>query len=504
MHDAAFGATAHGARDMQRGGLGRTARNDETGERFELGFGGVDGSLQLGDAFIIDARFLQLLPHLLVIRRGEQRTNREQIALNRHEHLVDARHEFDGPRQPQRRVQFIDVTVGLNTRVVFFDAATTKEARCTGVTGLRIDLHAKETNALPPWRKNGANPVKFVKMIHDITIIGGGPTGLFALFYAGMRGATAQIIDALPELGGQLTALYPEKYIFDVAGYPRVLAKDLVKNLAEQAGQFHRETGLPAHLNQRVVALEQEDDHYVLVTETGRFASRAIIIAAGIGAFKPRRLPQACAEPWYGRGIEDVVTHPDRFIGKRVVIIGGGDSAFDWAAQLRTRAAHVSLVHRSDRFRAHAATVSEVQAAAANGENVAIHTFHELDAVLPNGSDSLSGITLRDIKSKLTRDVECDVVLPMLGYVSDLGALGEWGLALEKDEIVVNSMMEAGRHGIYAAGDITTYPGKLKLIASGFSEAAVAVNQAVHWMYPEKKVAPGHSSNLAVFGQKAD
>ncbi len=341
-------------------------------------------------------------------------------------------------------------------------------------------------------------------MIHDITIIGGGPTGLFALFYAGMRGASAQIIDALPELGGQLTALYPEKYIFDVAGYPKVLAKDLVKNLTEQASQFHRETGLPAHLNQRVVALEQADDHYVLVTESGRFPTRSIIIAAGIGAFKPRRLPQACAEPWYGRGIEDVVTNPDAFVGKRVVIIGGGDSAFDWAAQLRSRATHVSLVHRSDRFRAHAATVTEVQNASAEGGNVSIHTFNELEAVRPNGSDTLGGITLRNIKTKETQDIDCDVVLPMLGYVSDLGALGEWGLSLEKDEIVVNSCMEAGRPGIYAAGDITTYSGKLKLIASGFSEAAIAVNQAVHWVYPEKKVAPGHSSNLAVFGQKPD
>jgi len=341
-------------------------------------------------------------------------------------------------------------------------------------------------------------------MIRDITIIGGGPTGLFALFYSGMRGASAQIIDALPELGGQLTALYPEKYIFDVAGYPKVLAKDLVKNLSEQASQFHRETGLPAHLNQRVVALEQEDDHYVLVTETDRFPTRSIIIAAGIAAFKPRRLPQLCAEPWYGRGIDDVVTNPDAFIGKRVVIIGGGDSAFDWAAQLRTRARHVSLVHRSDRFRAHAATVFEVQAASAGGGNVDIHTFHELEAVHANGHDSLGGITLKNIKTKETHDIKCDVVLPMLGYVSDLGALGEWGLSLEKDEIVVNSQMEAGRPGIYAAGDITTYAGKLKLIASGFSEAAIAVNQAVHWIYPEKKVAPGHSSNLAVFGQKAD
>jgi ferredoxin/flavodoxin---NADP+ reductase len=339
--------------------------------------------------------------------------------------------------------------------------------------------------------------------IKDLTIIGGGPTGLFALFYAGMRGASAQIVDALPELGGQLTALYPEKYIFDVAGYPKVLAKDLVKNLTEQVAQFHQETGIPAHLGQRVVGLEEEGDHLVLVTETDRFPTRAVIIAAGIGAFSPRKLPQPCAEPWYGRGVHALVSNPEEFRGQDVLIIGGGDSAFDWCAQLRDKAKSVTLVHRSDRFRAHAATVSEVQAAAATGDGrVNVFTFHELDAI--QGDDRISGVTIKDVKAKTTRDLPCDVVLPMLGYVSNLGALLEWGLDIEKDEIKVDTTMATGRPGVYAAGDITTYPGKLKLIAVGFSEAAIAVNQAVHHVYPDKKVNPGHSSNLAIFGQKDD
>ncbi len=339
--------------------------------------------------------------------------------------------------------------------------------------------------------------------LRDLTIIGGGPTGLFALFYAGMRGASAQIVDALPELGGQLTALYPEKFIFDVAGYPRVLAKDLVRNLTEQAAQFHRASGIPAHLGQRVVALEAEDGHFVLVTETDRFPTRAVIIAAGIGAFSPRKLPQAFAADWYGRGVQALVSDPEEFRGRDVLIIGGGDSAFDWCAQLRGRAKSVTLVHRSDRFRAHAATVAEVQdAAALNDGTVAVYTFHELDAIY--GEDRISGVRLKDVKAKTTRELACDVVLPMLGYVSDLGAMLEWGLQIEKDEITVSTAMETLRPGVYAAGDITTYPGKLKLIASGFSEAAIAVNQAVHWIYPEKKVTPGHSSNLAVFGQKDD
>jgi ferredoxin/flavodoxin---NADP+ reductase len=334
--------------------------------------------------------------------------------------------------------------------------------------------------------------------ITDITIIGGGPTGLFASFYAGMRGATAQIVDALPDLGGQLTALYPEKYIFDVGGYSKILAKDLVKALREQAEQFH----LQAHLNQNVTALERAEDHFVLVTESDRFPTRSIVIAAGIGAFAPRRLPQACAEPWYGRGIFDRVSNPDDFRDQRIVIIGGGDSAFDWAQQLRDRARAVTLVHRSDRYRAHGATISDVHAAAAAGRTTLL-PFHELHDVRSEG-ERLTGVVVRDVKTKTTRDIDADAILPMLGFQSDIGALAEWGLNCENDEIIVNSMMETGRAGIYAAGDITVYPGKLKLIATGFGEAATAVNQAVHWIYPDKKVNPGHSSNMAIFGQKDD
>ncbi len=336
--------------------------------------------------------------------------------------------------------------------------------------------------------------------IRDITIIGAGPAGLFALFYAGMREASAQVIDALPEVGGQLTALYPEKLIFDVAGYPKVLAKDLVRSLYEQARQF----GQPIHLGHKVVGLEQDGDHFVIVTDRDRFPTKSIVIAAGIGAFSPRRLPQACAEPWYGRGIFDVVTDPEQFRGQRVVIIGGGDSAFDWGTQLLERAAHVTIVHRSDRFRAHGATVAQYQAAVGAGR-AALHTFHELnDVVCKHGGERFSHIVLRDIKAKTTREIEADVVLPMLGFVSDMGALAEWGLRIEKDEIIVDTAMSTGRPGIYAAGDVTTYPGKLKLIALGFGEAAIAVNQAVHYVYPAKKVAPGHSSNMKIFGQTDD
>lgn len=338
-------------------------------------------------------------------------------------------------------------------------------------------------------------------MVHemrDITIIGGGPTGLFGLFYAGMRKATAQIVDALDDPGGQLTALYPEKFIFDVGGFPKVLAKDLVRSLLEQGTQF----GGTFHGRQRVIALEEKDGHFELVTETDRFPTRSVIVAAGIGAFEPRRLPQPCAAPWESKGISYHVGDPASYHGKHVVIIGGGDSAFDWADQLSPRAASLTLVHRSDRFRAHAATVASVEAKAAAGR-AAILTFHELaDVIAEDGV--MTEIELKDIKAKSTRRVRVDHVLAMLGYVSNIGPLADWGLRVESDEIVVNSEMQAGRAGIWAAGDITTYPGKLKLIATGFAEACTAVNQAVHWIYPERKVNPGHSSNLAIFGQKDD
>ncbi|MGH3042583.1 MAG: NAD(P)/FAD-dependent oxidoreductase, partial [Gaiellaceae bacterium] len=260
--------------------------------------------------------------------------------------------------------------------------------------------------------------------IKDITIIGAGPTGLFAAFYAGMRGVSSRIVDALVEPGGQLTALYPEKYIFDVAGFAKILAKDLVKGLVEQAAQWNPEY----RLGEQVIALEEDGGHFTLVTDSGRHTSRSIVIAAGIGAFTPRRLPQPSAEPWYGRGIHDRVTDPERFRGQRVLIIGGGDSAFDWAHQLLDRAASLTLIHRSDRFRAHAATVSMVRDAAGAGR-CRLLTFHELAAVIGNG-DHITGAAIKDVKAKTQHDLEVDAILPMLGFVSDIGALAEWGLTV--------------------------------------------------------------------------
>jgi thioredoxin reductase (NADPH) len=337
--------------------------------------------------------------------------------------------------------------------------------------------------------------------IKDISIIGGGPTGLFAAFYAGMRGASARIIDALPALGGQLLALYPEKYIFDVAGFPKVLAKDLVRDMVTQGLQF----GCTTHLGQVVTGLRRVEDegigHFVLETSEGEYASRTILIAAGIGAFEARRLGIEDEERFEEKGLYFKVLDPRQFEGKRVLLVGGGDSAFDWAVSLQGVAQSVMLIHRRDGFRAHQATINQVQELHKAGR-CELRTFWEVKRLHGNGK--VEAVTIRNSKTKEEETFDVDAVIPLLGFHSDLGAINEWGLDTEKADIKVNQTMETNVPGIYAAGDITSYPGKLKLIATGASEACIAVNNAVHYINPKAKVNPGHSSNLAIFGQKED
>jgi len=337
--------------------------------------------------------------------------------------------------------------------------------------------------------------------LKDITIIGAGPTGLFGAFYAGMRGASCRLIDNLDQVGGQLTALYPEKYIFDVAGFPKVLAKDLVKGMAEQARQFNQ----PVHLGQKVVGLRRASDNgqprFVVVTEQDEYPSRTLIVAGGIGAFTPRKLPLKDVDQWYGRGVFDRVLDPQMFAGKRVLLVGGGDSAFDWAVNLQGIARSIVMVHRRDGFRAHAATVKQVHELCTAGR-MELRTFWEVRAL--HGTGQVERATLFNNKTKEEETVAVDAVIPQLGFLSSLGAIAEWGLELEKNDIKVQSTMATNIPGIFAAGDITTYPGKLKLIATGVAEASIAVNHAVHFINPTAKVEPGHSSNMALFGQTDD
>jgi len=337
--------------------------------------------------------------------------------------------------------------------------------------------------------------------LRDISIIGGGPTGLFAAFYAGMRGASARIIDALPALGGQLQALYPEKYIFDVAGFPKVLAKDLVAGMVEQALQF----GTPTHLGEVVTGLRRVEQngssHFVLEAGPNDFPSRTVIICAGIGAFEARKLGVEGEDRFEEKGLYFKVIDPKHFAGQDVLLVGGGDSAFDWAVNLQGIAKSVRLIHRRDHFRAHAATVKQVQELAACGK-CEVRTFWEVKAL--HGVDRLEGVTIAQSKTKEEETIAVDAVIPLLGFHSDLGAINQWGLDTDKADIKVDQVMATNVPGIFAAGDVTSYPGKLKLIATGAGEACIAVNNAVHYINPKLKVNPGHSSNMAIFGQKDD
>ncbi len=330
--------------------------------------------------------------------------------------------------------------------------------------------------------------------VRDITIVGAGPVGLFGAFYAGMRGASCRLVDALPELGGQVTALYPEKYIYDVGGIPKILGKDFIKALAQQGLQF-----LPdVRLAEEVVGLAEETGGdgrrvFVLRTSLGEYRSRAVVLTGGIGAFAPRKLPIADYDAWLGRGLYDRVLDPSVFAGRRVLLVGGGDSAFDWAVNLQGVAAWIVMVHRRDGFRAHQATIDQVLRLCAAGK-MELRLFREVRAI--HGTDRVESVTLTDTRANQDEVVEVDAVLPQLGYISNLGDVRHWGLTFEKDHVVVDQTMATGRAGMWAAGDIVTYPGKLPLIATGFGEVCVAVNQAVHDVYPEKKVMPGHSSNM--------
>jgi thioredoxin reductase (NADPH) len=251
-------------------------------------------------------------------------------------------------------------------------------------------------------------------------------------------------------------------------------------------------------LAQEVVGLKKEADAdgrmlFTLRTPDAEYATRSIVVAAGIGAFSPRKLPLDDYDMWLGKGVFDKVIDPQAFRGKRVLLVGGGDSAFDWAVNLQGVARSILMIHRRDGFRAHQATIDAVNALCQGGK-MELRTFWEVRAI--HGEGQVAAVTLVNNKTKEEQHVELDIIIPLLGFVSNLGDIANWGLELVKEEIVVNQMMETTVPGIYGAGDIVTYPGKLKLIATGFGEVCTAVNNAVHHVYPNKKAFPGHSSNM--------
>ncbi len=330
------------------------------------------------------------------------------------------------------------------------------------------------------------------KVEKDVSIIGGGPSGLFAAFYAGMRGASARIIDSLPQLGGQLMALYPEKYIYDVGGYPKIQARELAEACIEQAMRFEPEVVLDEEIRE----IRREGGGFLLVGSDGSFPTKTVVLAGGKGAFEPKRLECPGYDELLGKGVSHVVRSPEDYRGKRVVIVGGGDSALDWAVVLKDLASRVVIVHRRETFRAHERTVTEVTAARDRGEVEVLAPCHVGEIA---GEGKVERVTVVDKDTGDEETVEADAVLTFLGFKPDLGHVAEWGLEIEGNRVVVNHRMETNIPGIYAAGDIAGYEGKLDLIASGFSEAALAVNHAVHYLNPDARVNPGHSSHMKLF-----
>ncbi|QYJ04883.1 NAD(P)/FAD-dependent oxidoreductase [Nocardioides panacisoli] len=314
----------------------------------------------------------------------------------------------------------------------------------------------------------------------DLVVVGAGPTGLYATYYAGFRGLRVAVVDSLPELGGQVTAMYPEKDILDVAGFPRVLGRDLVAGLVAQA----KSAGPTYLLDRTATELAVDDDGLTLELDDGTaIRAGAMIITAGIGRFSPR--PLAAGDGWLGRGLEFFVPSFDPYIGKDVVVVGGGDSAFDWAQHLEPIARSVTLVHRRDRFRAHQRTVDQVQAS-----SVEILTNAQVARI--GGADVVTEVDIEVDGETVTRPAQA--VIAALGFLADLGPLQEWGIEANKRHLVVDSAMRTNLPRVFAAGDITDYPGKVRLIAVGFGEAATAVNNAAVVIDPDAHVFPGHSS----------
>ncbi|MEK4201314.1 NAD(P)/FAD-dependent oxidoreductase [Cytobacillus sp. FSL K6-0265] len=323
--------------------------------------------------------------------------------------------------------------------------------------------------------------------IFDITIIGGGPTGLFTAFYGGMRQASVNIIESLPQLGGQLSALYPEKYIYDVAGFPKIRAQELIDNLVEQMDKFDPTISL----EQSVQTLEKlADGTFKITTDKDVHFSKSVIITAGNGAFQPRRLELESAKEYEGKNLHYFINDLNHFAGKRVVVFGGGDSAVDWALMLEPIAEKVTIVHRRDKFRAHEHSVENLE-----NSKVDIKTPY-IPAELVGDESGVNQVILEKVGEEEKEVIDVDAVVVNYGFVSSLGPIKEWGFDIQKNSIVVNQKMETNIEGVYAAGDICTYDGKVKLIACGFGEAPVAVSHAKTYIDPKARVQPKHSTSM--------
>ena len=325
--------------------------------------------------------------------------------------------------------------------------------------------------------------------IYDLTIIGAGPSGLFAAFYAGLRQMKTKIIDALEQPGGQVAVLYPEKYIFDVPGYSKILAKDLVKSLVEQGFQYNP----TVVLGERVTSLHKSNGVIELGTDKGtKHLTKAVLVAAGVGAFSPNRLEAKGAADYEGKGVYYFVKDKSVFKGKNLLIVGGGDSAVDWALNIKDTARKITLVHRRDVFRAHEGSVTELMKS-----EVEVKLFYEVRSVSGDGVNVTKAVIF-DNRSQAETALDVDAILVNIGFRADLGPIKDWGLQIDGREIRTNGKMETNIPGVYVAGDIAGPQDgvKLNLIATGYAQAALAVNVAKAFVDPNSKIFPGHSSEM--------
>jgi len=319
----------------------------------------------------------------------------------------------------------------------------------------------------------------------DVLIVGAGPVGLFGAYYAGVRLLSTAVLDSLEEAGGQITAMYPEKAIFDVAGFPAIKGRELVDQLLAQAAPFK-----PAYLlGHQAVGLERGDGGFAVTTSTGqRIECRAIVITGGIGTFTPRPLPTG--GEYLGRGLVHFVPDPTAYADQDIVVVGGGDSALDWALMLEPIGKSVTIVHRRNEFRAHQHSVELLKAS-----SVRILTDAQISGVRGDPDVSEVDVTVKGDDAPVT--LACDKLIAALGFTANLGPLMEWGIDIQKRQIMVDTKGATSVPGIYAAGDIVDYDGKVKLIATGFGEVATAVNNAFAYLNPGKSAFPGHLSDYA-------
>lgn len=322
--------------------------------------------------------------------------------------------------------------------------------------------------------------------IYDITIIGGGPTGLFAGFYAGMRQAKTKIIESLPHIGGQLSLLYPEKYIYDVAGFPKIKAQELIDQLEEQIKPFHH----TICLGEEVLMFDKKSDLIHIKTSKGTHLTKTLIIACGKGSFQPKRLTLPHIDHHEGKQLHYFIQDINQFRDKDIMICGGGDSAVDWALMLEDIARQVYLVHRRHEFRAHEHSINSLKQS-----KISVKTPFIVESLLENNG-ILDSVEINNPREDIRETIHIDDLIVNYGFSSSLGPIKEWPIEKKRQTILTNSSTETSNSGVYAIGDISSYEGKVHLIATGFGEAPIAVNHAMNYINPKERIQPMHSTSL--------